>query len=284
MPKATILFADNKSAQVDWYKSILEGEGYRVIPAYNYEEACRKLKQTRVSLAILDLHMIDDEDENDFSGLDIARESDPAVPKIILTVRPSLEAQSLALKHGPSGLPPAVEFVVKESNASGLLNSIQDALGPDLDWMRSVLNALHGADQDLDRDYRSAQEQARLNFRTSLGISLLGAILAFTGISFGWQQKIDAAWISAVAGVLVEVVSLLFFRRVDRANDRMDDYHRERLQGKRLEILLDACEGFRHTDDRESCRKEILLSAARLWLDGLETKPNSPSPLPGTEG
>jgi hypothetical protein len=47
----------------------------------------------------------------------------------------------------------------------------------------------------------------------------------------------------------------------------MDNYHRERMEGQRFEILLKACEGLETPAESEACRKQIILITVSNWLE-----------------
>ena len=87
MPQPTVLVAENVPAFLDLTKKLLEKNGFHVIAVDNPDDARRVLAQTPLAAAVLDVRLVDDNDERDLSGLDVAREAsdEGAVPKIILT-------------------------------------------------------------------------------------------------------------------------------------------------------------------------------------------------------
>jgi DNA-binding NtrC family response regulator len=130
MTKATILFADNDPEFLKTRSEFLEQHGYQIILAFEPIEAKRIIEQGQVDLAILDLRLINDDDEKDLSGLSVAKESVPSVPKIILTRFPTVEAVREALRPALDGLPPAVNFVAKQEGPQALLAVVRKAVSP----------------------------------------------------------------------------------------------------------------------------------------------------------
>ncbi|HEY0545499.1 MAG TPA: TIR domain-containing protein [Pyrinomonadaceae bacterium] len=130
MAKAKILFADNDPAYLEAKKARLEDEGYTIVTAANPQEARRKLREEYFDLAILDVHLEDDKDMKDMSGLDIALETSRSVPKLILTSKPSIEKVMKALNPTSDDLPPASAFVSKREGFDKLLKAVQTICKP----------------------------------------------------------------------------------------------------------------------------------------------------------
>jgi DNA-binding response OmpR family regulator len=128
MIKATILFADNDPDFLKTRSEFFEHHDYRVMTATNPMEAKQVIDQGEVELAILDLRLLNDDDDKDVSGLTVAKESSPAIPKIILTKFPTFEAVREALGAALNGLPPAVDFVAKQEGPQALLTAVRKAL------------------------------------------------------------------------------------------------------------------------------------------------------------
>lgn len=128
MTRVNILFADNDSFFLTTRSEFLEQHGYQIVPAGEPLEAKRIIEQGQVDLAILDLRLINDDDDKDVSGLSVAKESFPAVPKIIMTRFPSVEAVRAALGPALDGLPPAVDFVAKQEGPQALLTAVRKVL------------------------------------------------------------------------------------------------------------------------------------------------------------
>lgn len=141
MKKGKILLADNRIAFLRTRKFELEEAGYEVITALNPAEARAVLEHGWVHLAIIDLRLTDDS-PGDISGLLLVKETDPAVPKIILTAHPNFEAAREMLQPDANGVVPAVRFVTKQEGVPAMLEAVEHCfkqnvrinLGLDIDW------------------------------------------------------------------------------------------------------------------------------------------------------
>lgn len=91
-------------------------------------------------------------------------------------------------------------------------------------------------------------------------------MLIFLRIALVLSGKQEIGTASAVGGLVTEAVSYLFFQRVDVANERMDRYHKERIEGQRFETLLQACDGLGSEQKREYCREQVIVAAIVRWL------------------
>lgn len=266
MKKELILIADNDPNYLKSRSELLEENGYRVIGVSTPIEAEKIMKAGKVDLAILDIRLVDDRDEKDVSGLTLASEVARFLPKIIMTEHATGKNATAALKPQLDGLPSAVEFVDKKGGVEALLEAIRMALGPDLLWMRSVRNALGGIDDELTWDYKNTQSQANISYNWALVFAIIGAFVILGGVGLAFWQKVELGIVTTLAGLITETIGYLFYRRVDKANDRMDSYHRERIEGQRFDLLLKACEGIESKTERETCRREIILISLSSWM------------------
>lgn len=123
-----ILFMDNVQDFLEVQSKLLEQAGYHVLRAVTLEDAEKKLKEKRIHLAIFDIRMLDEDDEQDISGLLLAQKEEyRPVPKIILTAYPSYEYVREALGLAPDGLPPAVDFLDKDQGPEALIQAVEEA-------------------------------------------------------------------------------------------------------------------------------------------------------------
>jgi CheY-like chemotaxis protein len=127
MSKGRVFIADNVASQIVPLKEFLENHGYEVVTAGSLGEAMAVLNDSWVHLAIVDLRLENDEDERDISGLTLCKETDPVIPKIILTNYPTYEAVREALGPRLEGLPPAVDFLSKTDGLSALRAAVERA-------------------------------------------------------------------------------------------------------------------------------------------------------------
>ncbi len=125
MKKATILFADNDPDFCATRAEFLEHEGYRVLIAKDPNEARRLLRKGGIDLAIIDIRLTNDDDEKDASGLNLAKESDRSLPKILLTGFPKLEDVRQALSPQTDGFPIASDFLAKEEGPMAMIESVE---------------------------------------------------------------------------------------------------------------------------------------------------------------
>ncbi len=125
-----ILFMDNVRDFLEVQSKLLEQAGYQVSRALTLEDAEKELREKRIHLAIFDIRMLDENDEQDISGLLLAQKEEyRPLPKIILTAYPSYEYVREALGLTPEGLPPAVNFLDKDEGPGALIQAVEQAFG-----------------------------------------------------------------------------------------------------------------------------------------------------------
>jgi CheY-like chemotaxis protein len=128
MHKARILLVDNNPEHLEAKMEILKRRGYEVVTAETPKKAKALLDEEWFHLAIIDIRLINDHDTADVSGLNLIKETDPIVPKIVLTAYPTWEATREALGTLVDGLPAAVDFVWKWGDPDKLIQSVARAL------------------------------------------------------------------------------------------------------------------------------------------------------------
>jgi DNA-binding response OmpR family regulator len=123
-----VLFMDNKPDFLEVQSKLLEQAGYQVLRAPTLEDAEKELKEKRIHLAILDIRMLDEDDEQDISGLVLAQTPEyRSVPKIVLTAYPSYEYVREALGPDEEGFPSAIHFLAKNEGPHALLQAVEQA-------------------------------------------------------------------------------------------------------------------------------------------------------------
>jgi DNA-binding response OmpR family regulator len=128
MRKGRILFADNNERFLKVRSEFLESAGYEVIKASTHKDAERLLRGMWFHLAILDVRLLNDDDDMDMSGLRLAQDDAlRAVPKVMLTGFPNVDAVREALRPEVDRLPPAVDFVSKSDGVEALTSAIERA-------------------------------------------------------------------------------------------------------------------------------------------------------------
>jgi CheY-like chemotaxis protein len=259
-----ILFADNDPESRETWGRVLTNKGYDVRLARNPQEARDILQRMEVDVAILDLRLVDDTDENDVSGLLLAGEEIyRQVPKIILTAFQT-GYKNLRDVLGPlvDGLPPAIAFVHKDEGPQALIEVIQKTYER---WPHLRLSTVKVSEQ-IKSDHEGARRQSRWNYLAAFILSILGSIIIFAGISLAWFNQLAIGIVGTSGGIVVEILSYLFFSRVNSANERMDVYHKELLQTYWFEFLLAACEEL-PSQKRIKCETQIILTATKNWLE-----------------
>jgi DNA-binding response OmpR family regulator len=104
MSAKIILMADNLKDFLDERREFLEQAGYTVITAHNPLDAERILERSGIDLAIMDIRLVDDDDPEDTSGLELARKFGQKIPIIMLTGYPTWENVKTALGRDLEGL------------------------------------------------------------------------------------------------------------------------------------------------------------------------------------
>lgn len=125
MTQTTILLADNNEIFGKVRAELLEANGYKVIIALNPAEAEEILAKGGIDLAILDMRLTNDEDDSDNSGLKVAKDIAPLIPKIILTGFPTYNNAREALREGQAGNPIALDYLSKSDGPGALISAIE---------------------------------------------------------------------------------------------------------------------------------------------------------------
>jgi len=267
--KRTILLVDNHDRTLAKRGKLLQNAGYTVRVASTQEEARSELAAGGIDLAVIDVRLVDDDDERDISGLDLA--TDPAfsdIPKIILTAFALGYNEQRSIWTLVGGEPPAVLAVIgKEEKSQVLLNEISSALDV---WPRLAALSSKVAHQ-IKADHDTVRSQARWHHVTSLVISLLGFLLIVAGIVFAYTGNLEVGIVGAVTGLILQAVGYLFYTQLNLASRRMDLYHRELLQTYWLEILLSVVERL-PADRRYACIEQVVDRAAAAWYPAVSAR------------
>jgi CheY-like chemotaxis protein len=214
-----LLLADNEAKSREAWGRVLSDAGYEVRLASNPQEARNVLQDVRVDLAVLDLRLVDDDDETDITGLEIATEKTfRYVPKIVLTAFPT-SYENLRRVLGPTveELPSAIAFVDKAEGPKGLLEVVRRALEI---WPRLRLSTAKVSDQ-IKVDHGVTRKQAKLNYAVAFAVAIFGFLLISIGIGFAWFGESAIGIVGTASGIILQALGYLFFTRLDRSNDRM---------------------------------------------------------------
>ena len=128
MAQNRILLADNDQDFIAITTEFLESYGFEVITASNPLAAHQILlrEQEQIQVAVFDSRLLNDLDERDTSGIDLARLF-ARVPSIVLTRFPSVPDAVAALRP-LNGLSPAKDYVDKRDGLDILLQAIENIL------------------------------------------------------------------------------------------------------------------------------------------------------------
>ncbi len=266
-----VLLADNNPEFLQTYARVMAADDFDVKTAGSPEAARRLLENTAIDIAVLDVRLVNDNDDNDFSGIQLA--ADKAfrhIPKIMLTgFHTPPEHVREALGFRPDELPPAVAFVKKDEGPDKLLKVIRSSLEG---WPKLRISTAKVSEQTKE-DYQVVREQAKRNYNVARAVSIIGFVVIFVGICLAWYGKLTIGVVGTTAGLITEALSYLFFKRVDLANSRMDEYHRELLQSYWLELLVGTCQEL-PAGKRITNTEKVLQAAVRRWINpGGASKP-----------
>ena len=128
MAQANILLADNELDFLETRKEFLEKEGYRIIKASSPKEALAQLEQEELDLAVVDIRLVNDSDEKDISGLEVAKHISRSIPVIILTGYGAVNYVRQALSPQADGVSPAQDFITKEEGPEALITAVRRVL------------------------------------------------------------------------------------------------------------------------------------------------------------
>ena len=296
--KGVILFADNDHRFLKVRKEFLEKEGYQVIPAADPTEARRILEQEQVDLAILNIRLIDDTDERDNSGLVLAKETAPSVPKIILTGFPTWEAVREALGPDLDGVPAAVDFVSKQEGPEAMVQAVDltlrrpqlkanlfhafevvtlmalpwriTDLGPE-EASRRFQKSLETTSEQLTKHRAQENRRASQYHFWGLSMAILGMLLVLASAILILLGRVAPTTLPLVGSALSEAVSVFFFVREDSAHKRVSIYFTQLNELNYLGNLLTICDALQSPSDREEYKKKIIDRVLEGWF-GRQTR------------
>lgn len=289
MQKTRVLVVDNTPEDSEEVRDYLEREGLEVFQASTAEEAKRIMDGAGADIIIIDLRLKNNRDPKDFSGITLAKQINPSVPKIIWTSFPTYEAVREALGPNFNGIPPAAGFVSKadEEGLPALLNAIKLALSPaDTRLARSVLRAfdveapvalhhrirefgaeetsarmrqsLAGVSEELVGSRETENHRASQWHMTGLVAGWVGLALVVITIILLLRGSVGGGMISLVASGVINVVRNLFSAREDAAHRRVSESYQELESINRAANLLTICESLESSRARDTYRKKLL--------------------------
>jgi CheY-like chemotaxis protein len=250
MGSKKILLVDNASQYRETVRDFLDQQGYQVLTAPDLETARNIFEKDRPDLAVPDIRLMDLSDEKDVSGLALAKETDPSIPKIFLTAFPSFEVVREALVPTPNGFPLAVGFVAKQERLYKLLDTIELALwrpnplyeanllrafnADSLDALRVRLDEI-GPHEFIHRFQESAEaaaaslaelrdfeeRRASVIHTTGLIAGVVWIILILSAFAVLLMGALRLALLLLVAGIAIYVARMFVLMREKQANERV---------------------------------------------------------------
>jgi len=293
MNNKKILLADNKPRFIKSHKELLENAGYQVRVAENPEIAKAILEEGKIDLAILDIRLRDDKDDFDKSGLELAKNYAPSIPKILLTGFPSWELVREALGADADGLPPAVDFISKKEGIKVLLLAVEwtlrqpilkknilstfnvdymmalperfDDLGPEV----AAEHLKESFDVTLKQlmDYQDDEfRRASRYHKWALAWALVGIVIIFGGVVLSFLNMLSSTLLPTISGVILEAIGVLFFVREDAAHNQVNAYYVRLDEVSKLSNILTICETIRSDELREVYKLKIIDKILEKWF------------------
>lgn len=239
MAKAKILFVDNDLDFLNTRSEFLKREGYEVVPVSTPLDAIGKANSENFDLAIVDIRLLNDDDDRDNSGLELAKRLRDTLPIIILTNYPLTEYLRRALAVQTDGTRIAYDLVDKRDGPIALLSSIRNTLTIShrqnkiqyQEYEKISLQTLPPVTLDVPaqmlKDYELARSQADAIARARLIVFVGGIIVVFIGALL-FVVKDKAAMFTIISGAIATGVGELYARlRFNDAFRRWEQFHKE---------------------------------------------------------
>ncbi|HKP86542.1 MAG TPA: response regulator [Blastocatellia bacterium] len=128
MSKTRILLSDNDPVALASQKEFFESNGFQVFPTENREDAKKIHRRGMIDVAVLDVRLEHDDDERDYSGLELAEEVVQQTPTIIYSRLNDIESVRERIYPGASEFSPRLVFVNKKEELPVLLARVKKAL------------------------------------------------------------------------------------------------------------------------------------------------------------
>jgi CheY-like chemotaxis protein len=256
MPKTKILLVDNDPDFLETRREFLEKEGYSVSTAHSHLEAKERLDRKNVDLAVIDIRLLNDDDEKDNSGLELAKEASRSLPVIILSGYPSAQYMRQTLGPQLDGTQLAFDFLAKEDGPAALISSIRRTLEiskqrPSSLWRAFPIMQMHPQDslipdermelkpsgstqsvkldvpEQMLKDYELARLHARWTGWAQLGLVVAGVLIFFFGIVTILLGYRDVGILGAITGAITGVLGGLLTKFASDSKRRWDQFHKE---------------------------------------------------------
>jgi DNA-binding response OmpR family regulator len=294
MNNKIVLMADNLPSFLDERREFLKQAGYTVVTADNPMDTERILKRGGVDLAILDIRLVNDDDEEDTSGLELAQKFGQKVPIIMLTGFPTWENVKTSLGRDLNGMSPAVDFLSKEESPNLMIQTVNLTIEHPslkrnmlLEFQSESSQALHEILQKneppettekfqkslerTERDllqYRKEISQQSGNYqRIAISTGLVGVGVIFAGTLLVFLSVIPFAMLSGAVGVVAEAISILFIKRAVQASKQVDENYKELQEIYKASHLISICDTIESKPKREDAKVLIIEKLAGKWFE-----------------
>lgn len=197
--KLTILLADNDLRFIETRAEFLKELGYQVLLATSPSDVKRIIEQEKIDVVVLDIRMNSDDDDKDDSGLILAGELDPSIPKIIMTGFPSLEFVHQAFDTHSAKPSLAYDFIAKKDGIQALIFSIKQIEGRHLTANKTEPSQDADSFENIEAisellkiknkmDSLAQQYAKRLLWIYLGGLVIIWIVLLLLTYSFGWTR------------------------------------------------------------------------------------------------
>jgi DNA-binding response OmpR family regulator len=258
MPKTKILLVDNDLDFLETRREFLEREGYSVITAFSPLAAKEQLEQENADLAIIDIRLLNDDDEKDISGIELAKYASCSIPVVILTGFPSAAYMRQTLGPQFDGTQIAYDFLTKEDGPIALMSSIRRTLeisrksDPDTlearvhlilrknlkefltnqkkgerKPIRGIVPINLNVPEQMLKDYELARLHARWIGWVRLGLVIGGILVFLFGVVMVILGYGDVGIIGVITGAITGTVGGLITKVANDANRRWEQFHKE---------------------------------------------------------
>jgi len=274
-----ILVADNEEDSMKTLVEILKGQYPFLVYATNPHDAQTILNADAVDVAILDLRLTNDLNDHDISGLTVAKSTNPAIPKILVTKFENEPAMRKALGANVDGLPSAIAFLYWGELADQLLPKVALALEINKSRFRRSQDQIS---ERLTDDYDHAKMVAHIH----IWLSFLLSIIFVVPVAYGVLQlhtatsKTDGAL--AMVFILIgslgaEITNYIVAKKLEFLYERVDRFHTELLQASKLDQMLALCDEIDETSERRHFKASILDAVLERWKTTNDNQSQIPS-------
>jgi hypothetical protein len=111
--------------------------------------------------------------------------------------------------------------------------------------------------QYLDEYYDQTGSQADKTFRLTAGVATISICIVISGVVLMFFDKVEAAKVTAGAGILSEFIAAVFFYFYNRTITKMGQYHQKLVITQNIGLAMKIAEGLPEAD-RVAAQKELI--------------------------